>query len=81
MRGYIARKHPGFSGYAKAAQVDVIETAVKRNNRFRETLTKAVFALMTGREKEFARLNRKDVAGRLSQLLIERFVSQRENLL
>lgn len=81
MRSYLAQHHPGFAGFTPAAQLEVIEKAVKSNSKFRDVLTQAVFALMTKAEKEFVQTHRKDVAGRLSQLLIQRFVSQRGKLL
>jgi hypothetical protein len=81
MRGYLVKRHPGFAGFTPAEQYEAIEKAVKNNVKFRNTITKAVSALMTNAEKEFVQLNRKDIAGRLTQLLIERFMSQREKLL
>ncbi|MCA6365375.1 MAG: hypothetical protein IM638_20250 [Bacteroidetes bacterium] len=81
LRAYLTKRFPGFAGFTQVAQYEAIENAVKRNAKFRQTIMQAVFALMTKAEKEFAHTHRKDVAGRLTQLLIERFVSQREKLL
>jgi hypothetical protein len=81
MHEYIRKKHKAFGALSPEAQKQFIDHAVKFDKLFRAEITGAVYGLMTSEEVMFVNEHKSDVSKRLTQLIIERFVSQINKLL
>lgn len=81
MRTYLQARHPDFAQLRPAKRKELLDHVVKFDKLFRAELIGAVLGLLTSEEAIFAAEHRADVSKRLSQLLVERFVSQEEHLL
>ncbi|MGL5890519.1 MAG: hypothetical protein ACRC3B_11575 [Bacteroidia bacterium] len=81
MNEYISKKKKDFSSLRPEARNQFIDHAVKFDKLFRAELTGAVYGLMTAEEARFVNENKTDVSKRLTQLIVERYVSQIDQLL
>jgi hypothetical protein len=81
MKEYISKKQKNFAALRLEAQKQFIDHAVKFDKLFRAEITGAVYGLMTAEEAQFVNENKSDVSKRLTQLIVERFVSQIDRLL